>query len=144
MNRQTWLEKAVDILRHDFWQIGETIPEVMVSDEWPWDYTPHKCTLAHYKSILETDGSETEVEITIHPDITDALIALSSLVHELVHAAVGGACGHAGEFLRVAAAIGLDDGGPTACAEEVLLERLREIQEILGMYPEEVTSDNVN
>lgn len=135
MNRQAWLMKAVDILKHDFWQIGETIPEVKVNDEWPSDYSPSEDTLGHYRTIWEPDVGDTNIEITVHPDITNALDVLSILVHELVHAAVGATCAHGGEFLRVAAAIGLDDGGPTALAEEVLLLRLCEIVEILGSYP---------
>ena len=66
----------------------------------------------------------------------DGITALDILVHELVHAAVGCECGHSETFYTIADAIGLDNGGITASAEEVLLKRLRDIQEILGPYPE--------
>ena len=46
-------------------------------------------------------------EIFISPVLSDANDVLAVLVHEAVHAAVGVACGHKGEFRRVAIASGL-------------------------------------
>jgi hypothetical protein len=71
--------------------------------------------------------------IHINPTV-NGLWALDILVHEMVHSVV---CreGHGMRFQQVAAAIGLDDTGVTAGAEEVLLKRLRDIHEILGSYP---------
>lgn len=133
MNRQAWLMKAVDILRHDFWQIGETVPKnISVYPTWTNDNYPRD-----YLGVCIEHRLTGVYEIYIIPDIDNPLKALDVLVHELVHCVVGVRCGHDEQFQRVATAIGLDDDGLTAFAEEVLLGRLRGIREILGMYPEE-------
>lgn len=77
-------------------------------------------------------------ELTLHwlyinPTV-DGLTALDILVHELVHASIE-EDGHGEQFMEVASAIGLDDKGPSAGAEVILLKRLRDIQEMLGSYP---------
>jgi len=128
--RQTWLMKAIDILRHDFNQIGETFPgEIDILVEYPGQ----GYQIFWLGSHRITDN---RCYIFINPTV-DGLLALDTLVHELVHAAVFKTEGHGhGErFHYVAKAIGLDDRGIYAGAEESLLKRLREIQETLGSYP---------
>ena len=142
MSRQAWLMRAIDILRNDFAQIGETIPkEINVMTTWPNEEVPEitngRITIGRFTADWESPGHYVNLRIYIDPKIDKGLRALDVLVHELVHAVVCAPSGHGDQFQRVANAIGLDDSGPTAFAEEALLERLREIKEILGMYPEE-------
>lgn len=127
LKQRDWLLKALEILREDFLQIGEMIPDdIDVFVEYPiyWEISDN--WLGTYWSI--------DKDIYINPSV-NGLWALDILVHELVHAVVGGAVGHDKEFQTIAAAIGLDDTGITAGAEAVLLKRLKDIQETLGSYP---------
>jgi hypothetical protein len=121
-----WLTKAVEILREDFNQIGEPFSKITIIVDYPYGGLSLSW-LGSYRYTKQT--------IFINPTV-GGLMALDILVHELVHAVVPVTePAHGERFHEVAAAIGLDDDGPTAGAEEVLLKRLREIQEILGSYP---------
>jgi len=127
LHQQAWLSKAIDILREDFRQIGEMIPkEIHLSVNYPGRGVPLSLLGMHWKI-------DDQHYINIKPSM-NGLMALDLLVHELVHVVVD-ELGHGGQFSVVAKAIGLDDTGSTAAAKEVLLKRLREIQEILGSYP---------
>jgi hypothetical protein len=126
LQQSVWLTKAMEILKEDFQQIGESFSGITILVDYPY-HGPSFYWLGTYRYSVRT--------IFINPSV-DGLMALDILVHELVHAAVGiEEGGHGEKFLAVAAAIGLDDSGPTAGAEETLLKRLRAIQEILGRYP---------
>ena len=128
-----WLGRAMEMLRVDFDQIGVPIPEdIIISVNYPDARLPYNW-LGTYRRRYWDSGPITQHKIFINPTV-DGLMALDILVHELVHAVVK-ETGHDGEFMEIAIAIGLDDDGPCAGAEEVLLKRLREIQEILGSYP---------
>jgi hypothetical protein len=60
---------------------------------------------------------------------------LATLCHELVHHAVGCACGHRGAFRKTALAIGLEGKMTATTAGEGLAERLQEIADLLGDLP---------
>ncbi len=145
IRQSEWLDRAVDTLRVDFAQIGETFTDNItifsqypegnerLSDGWLGQYFATGCPTSenlHHSWIL------------INPTV-NGLLALDILVHELVHAVAGiieelpsGRWdNHGPRFHVVAAAIGMDDTGPTAGAKKELLRRLREVQESLGPYP---------
>ena len=128
LQQRDWLKRGLKHLRKDFRKIGNAIPRSIYIKV---DFPP-------YYPVYNWLGSCTTIAdchiIHINPTVT-GLLALDTLVHELVHAVVGGKYGHGRQFLEVAAAIGLDDDGPTAGAEEVLMQRLIEIRNILGPYP---------
>jgi len=124
--RQAWLMKAINILRHDFSQIGETFPEeIHILVEY------HKFAPPGWLGSYVEDGDHHSIYIS---PIVDGLVALVILVHELIHASVQE--NHSERFYAVSKAIGLNDGA-LAGPEEVLLERFHEVEQILGMYPEE-------
>lgn len=138
LHQRDWLLKAMDILKLDFQQIGEIFPgDILIKVEYPGCNIPYSW-LGMYRMITNFSLTPDEPDlirrwIFINPSV-DGLLALDVLVHELVHAVVS-VSGHGERFLEVAKAIGLDNRGPSAGAEEVLLERLRDIEEILGRYP---------
>ena len=122
-HQKYWLTKGMKMLRLDFAQIGETFSEkICIQVGYP-EFDIGRPWLGMY-------DYNTDI-IYINPKV-DGLMALDTLVHELIHAT--GILDHGVDFHIVAAAIGLDDTGCTAGAEEVLLKRLRDIQEILGPY----------
>ncbi len=127
LKQADWLLKAIEILRGDFERIGEIFPEViLIRVEYPNSNIAYSW-LGTYRWYYDDRHS-----IFVNPS-SDGLAALDILVHELVHAV--GIPDHGEQFHRVAAAIGMSGGGITACAEKVLLKRLREIQMTLGSYP---------
>jgi hypothetical protein len=132
-HRSKWLRRAIEILRWDFHEIGETIPErINVHAEFPhqvdvnWQGT-------YRKVVYKSEHIATYRAIFICP-MEEGLDALDILVHELVHAATD-TFDHGEKFLVTAAAIGLDDTGPSAAAQTDLLCRLQDIEEHLGRYP---------
>jgi len=132
MDRQAWLMKAIDILRHDFRRIGETVPEeISVFPNWPIDNY-----LRDYLGVCIQYRLSSRYEVYIIPLIDNGLRVLEVLVHELVHCVVGGRDGHGKQFQRVAMAIGLNS--TRSHSLEILSERLREVEQILGTYPEEI------
>ena len=129
-----WLSKGMEILRCDFEQIGYKVPaEIPVVVKFPTKQGVSIGWLGQCQWRNDVDGNPA-YKILINPTL-DGTTALDVLTHEMVHAAVGSECGHSEQFNEIAAAIGLDDTGVMAGAEEVLLKRLRDIQEILGPYP---------
>ncbi len=130
LHQSDWLTKAVEILERDFGMVGEEYPgDIDIRVDFPgwgigtaWLGTYHRNAEVGIRRIF------------INPTI-GGLLALDVLVHELVHAVTEEGGGHGGMFMRVAKAIGMDDGGTTAGAKEDLLQRLRDIQQTLGSYP---------
>ena len=71
------------------------------------------------------------------PSVNSALTVLATLLHEMVHAAVGLECKHRGAFRKLAKAVGLE-GKMTATfvsEENPLMAVLKTITEQLGPYP---------
>ena len=66
-------------------------------------------------------SSDNTVEIFISPTIDEPVLVSATLLHELVHFAVGNQCGHKGEFRRVAKAVGLE-GKMTSTVASAALE----------------------
>lgn len=74
-------------------------------------------------------------EIFIVPTLSDPIEVAAILAHELVHAAVGLACGHRGAFRRVALAIGLEGKMKTTVPGAKFLERVAPILAGIGPLP---------
>ena len=134
MTREEWLLAAIELLKEDF--ADHPIPEKLrVTCGWP-----SRGGRAEKKQVLgecwppkcSEDG---HTEVFIAPTIGDGIKALDTLVHELVHAAVGCEEGHKGQFRVVAKAIGLEGQMTIASAGEDLIVRLRAIETELGEYP---------
>jgi hypothetical protein len=67
--------------------------------------------------------------------LTDPIEVSATLLHELVHAAVGLAAKHRGPFKKCATALGLEGKMTATHAGEELTLRLKEITDGLGDYP---------
>lgn len=72
---------------------------------------------------VSADGS---VEIFISPTIDEPVEVSATLLHELVHYAVGNKCGHKGEFRRVAKAVGLEGKMTATVAGPALVARIKD------------------
>ena len=135
-NRETWLQAATSQLRPLFESAGMTLPDyIHLSIGFP-----SKMALSTKKRRIGECWSynvskDKNYHIFVSPLLSDAVQVLGTLVHELVHAAVGCDCGHKGAFVRGAKAVGLT--GPwTATGEtEELTAKLNDIINVIGPYP---------
>lgn len=135
-NREDWLTECMEQMRPAFADRSAPVPsKIRVSCSWP-----SKGALAKKKrrigeawsSQCSGDGS---YEVFISPCLSDAGIVAATLVHELVHCAVGLECGHKGRFGAVAKSIGLTGKMTATTAGEELAAALAEITESIGPYP---------
>lgn len=136
MNRETWLQAAIELFRSRFIAAGLPFPTtVHISIGFP-----SKGALARknarigecWKARVSADGFP---HIFIHPSIAEGARALDIVIHELIHAALPEA-GHKAPFARAMKQLGLE-GKPTATvASDVLKAELQGlIERELGAYP---------
>ena len=89
------------------------------------------------------NSGDQSCEVFISPVLKDPLEVAATLVHELVHCAVGVEEGHKGKFPRLAKAVGLEGKMTATHAGETLKARLREMTDAIGPYPHaELTHSN--
>src|SRR5947209_2367227 len=111
--REGWLEQAVSFLVAHMVQHGVPAPSVRVSCGWPsrGGLAARAVVVGQcFPPQLCKDGTP---QIFISPRLADSIEVLGTLLHELVHAAVGCQYGHRKEFSQAARRVGLD-GPPTA------------------------------
>lgn len=137
--REAWLNDAADYLYTDFigelghMKKGETYA---VSCGWPStrsQSTKHRRIGECWRPQACDD--RTTHHIFISPVVGDPVDVLETLLHELIHAVVGGECGHKGAFKRLALAVGLEGKMTATVAGEELKKSLTKLAKTLGKYP---------
>jgi hypothetical protein len=114
LERQQWLEAAVEALRMKFADAGYRVPEkVRISIGWP--KRAASCGAIGECWAVEA-SSDSHYELFISPELTEAARILGVLGHEMAHATVGTAAGHRKPFKQCALAIGLQ--GPMRATTE--------------------------
>jgi SprT-like family len=105
LERQQWLELAVDALRTKFADAGYTIPgKIRVSIGWP----KRAASCGAIGECWATEASsDRHSELFVSPELTEGGRILDVLAHELTHATVGTAAGHKKPFKQCALKIGL-------------------------------------
>lgn len=137
VNRELWLQNAVDMLKPIFKEKANvTIPfDVNVSTGFP----SAKGVSSKQKTIGQCwtrEASDAKInEIYINPCIDDSIKVLDILAHELVHASDNCESGHRGFFARVARAIGLEGKLTATHAGEALADDLKAIIDQIGEFP---------
>jgi hypothetical protein len=134
--REAWLATLAHKLRPQFAAYGGTLPDQLrISSGWP----ARRAVSRHNRHIGEcwarSASRDGTVEIFISPYLEAPLEVGCTLIHELVHAAVGVEWGHQGPFKRLALAIGLKGPMRSTHAGEVLRARLNVLITTLGPYP---------
>lgn len=135
MNRETWLETAVEhvsLILKDRAEV--TVPSVRVAAGWPsrgGTSTKKRVLGECWRPSVAADSVS---QIYLNPMMDDPIQILGVLTHELIHA-VHPEAKHRGPFVSTAKAVGLT--GPwTATSVGVELEPLlKRISEELGVYP---------
>jgi hypothetical protein len=131
--REEWLVAAVNALRPMFSELDKPIPDTLQVSASP---IRSKAIGLAYDKGSSYDG--TTRTIVICASLTEPLHrggVLPTLVHELVHAAVGNEHGHRAPFKRVALALGLQGKMTATVAGDELLAKLAPIAADLGAYP---------
>jgi hypothetical protein len=134
--REAWLMALTEGLSPMFEQAGWPIPEKLgVSVGWPSEkaLAPKQRVIGQcWPPVYSADSS---TQIFISPVLADTIEVGATLVHELVHAAVGCAFGHKGPFKRLALSVGLIGPMRSTRAGEGLRARLNALMSELGPYP---------
>jgi hypothetical protein len=137
MNRETWLDSAVQRLRPVFDAAGSPLPEVVkVACGFP-----SRSALAQSKRRIgecwypEHSKDKTTTNVLISPTLDDAVRVLDVLVHECIHAAVGPGVGHKGPFRKLARRLGLEGKMTATVAGPELAKSLGVLASQLGDYP---------
>ena len=136
MIREDWLQQMIDLLRPDFKQIGSPLPEkIRVSCGFPSKsaLSPTKRRIGECWGVESSEDKSFQVFIS--PLLKESIEVSATLVHELVHTAVGINCKHRGPFQRVAKAIGLEGRMTATVAGAALKTHLRALIGQLGDYP---------
>jgi len=116
MNREGWLQEAVKLLQPRFKQAELPCPDVRVSCGFPsvGALSPKKRRIGEcWDGLMSKDGKP---QLFISPLLVEtggAQGVLATLVHEMVHAAIGCKAGHGPKFVRAMKKMGLE-GKPTA------------------------------
>ncbi len=107
MNREQWLHQAARKLTPLFTRAGLTIPaKLRISCGWASGKGKRGETLGQCWAPVCSGDEHTEVFIT--PKLDDEMTVLGTLIHELIHAAIGTDKGHGPEFKAAALAVGLE------------------------------------
>jgi hypothetical protein len=136
MNREQWLEAAVNELRPVFKNAGFTIPPRMyVSVGWPSSGGTKRKNTTIGQAWSPENSADKVGHIFISPVLDNVVDVLATLVHEVGHIVVGLKHGHKAPFVRFCKAIGLE-GKPTATyAGDDLVKTLDALVEKIGDYP---------
>ncbi|MDX9698616.1 MAG: hypothetical protein RBT55_03500 [Rhodocyclaceae bacterium] len=134
--REEWLTESVKAMAFLLEQNGTQLPE-----KWAISVGFPKGGFKNLPAIGECWDPEVSPDgvtnMFISPILSDRIQILATTLHEMIHAAVGLKEKHAGEFRRVARAVGLKGKLTATYAEEGtdLHQTLSKIDMTLGDYP---------
>ena len=132
-NREAWLTEVVRAMRPAFRAAGIDLPPVRVSVGWPGGKRSKGVTLGQCWS--PTSAADGRAQIFVSPIVHDGRIAISTLVHELCHAADRNANGHDRPFEAIARKVGLEGKPSETHAGPDLAEKSSALVKRLGKYP---------
>lgn len=145
VDREAWLTGASEILLADLIGPAATVakadpaPPFRVSVGWSRGQRGGRKVLGScHPRRMSADGVN---EVFIAPSVADPVLALSVLVHELVHAADDCRDHHQGRFRSMARMVGLVAPMRSTTAGPTLEKYLRELAPALGAYPHQALDD---
>jgi hypothetical protein len=133
LERQQWLERAVEAMRNRFIGAGYTVPQkIRVSIGWP----KRAASCGAIGECWSTDASsDRHAELFVSPELTEGGRILDVLAHELVHATVGTAAGHERPFKQCALKIGLQGPMRATTASPEFTAWAEALMRRIGPYP---------
>jgi hypothetical protein len=136
MNREQWLVELTSMLRVDWFKPqGLIVPsKVRISVGFPkcGGTKGNKAIGQCWAASASADGFN---EIFIHPCLVRADEVVPTLIHELLHAAVGLEHGHKAPFKRGMEKVGLEGKATATVAGQALIATLPEWLDKLPAYP---------
>src|SRR6266702_3979850 len=133
--REAWLQAAASFLLQHMVEHGLPLVEVRVSCGWPSRGGLALRSIVIGQCFASSACQDGKPQIFISPRLAESIQVLGTLLHELVHAAVGCESGHRKEFSQAARKVGLV-GPPTATKVGEALRPLLEVYiERVGGYP---------
>jgi len=133
LERQQWLERAVEAMRNRFIGAGYTVPQkIRVSIGWP----KRAASCGAIGECWATEASsDRHAELFVSPELTEGGRILDVLAHELVHATVGTAAGHKRPFKQCALKIGLRGPMRSTTASPEFTAWAEALMQRVGAYP---------
>jgi hypothetical protein len=133
LERQQWLERAVEALRKRFADVGYSVPEkIRVSIGWP--KRAASCGAIGECWSIEA-SSDRHAELFISPELTEGARILDVLAHEMTHAVVGTDAGHRKPFKQCALKIGLQGPMRATTASPEFAVWAEALMQRIGPYP---------
>ncbi len=138
MNREAWLQAAIQAMRPWFKGHNFDVPEVAVSVGWPSSggLGTAKRTIGQCWYGETTANGMPQLFISpLLDDPADPMGVVPTLLHEVIHVVAGKDAKHGPKFGKIAKQLGLE-GKPTSTrGGEELIERIRLILPVLGPFP---------
>jgi hypothetical protein len=140
LERQRWLELAVEALRERFAAAGYVIPtEIRFAIGWP----KRAASCGAIGECWPTEkSSDRHAELFVSPELTEGLRILDVLAHELVHATVGVGAGHLKPFRECALKIGLQGPMRSTTAGPDFRAWADALMRSIGPYPAGYLTDS--
>ena len=135
--REVWLTRFVELLVPLFLEQKAKLPaKIRVSCGWPSKAATARSSKRRIGEAWSFKCSaDNSHEIFLSPAMDDPIQVGATLVHELVHVAVGVEHGHKAPFRRLAVAVGLTGKMTATTAGDELKTRLHVLSKQLGPYP---------
>ncbi len=138
MNREQWLQSAVEKLRPFFLGKNLKVPELYVSCGFPSRNATGIKTRAIGECWDGLQSADKKPQLFISPLLVETagpMGVLATLVHELVHATIGCEAKHGPKFVKAMKSVGLEGKPTSTTAGEDLVALLERITSELGVYP---------
>jgi hypothetical protein len=133
VNREQWLDAAVDLFREHFKQAGIKLPKkIQASVGWP-SFAMKSAVIA--ESWPKKVSKDNTSHIFISPKLSDPVEVLSTLAHELVHVSLDCEGGHMHDFQKRARAIGLQSPWVSPNGTWEFIVKMGDWSVQLGKYP---------
>ncbi len=144
LDRESWLFEASQLILAD-----RILPHMTTDITWPFrisiGYPPRSRANSKVIAvcIVHEASNDGHSEIFVTPAISDSILILTAVVHELSHYSDNCQSGHRGHFARISRAAGLI-GKITECnASDELKAYLQTIVDILGSIPHAAIDLNI-
>lgn len=144
LNRESWLQAAVQKLRPIFKGHNFDVPELQVSCGWPSSGGLGKAKRTLGQCWFGESTADNKPQLFISPMLEEIITSdgksnargvLATLVHEVVHVIAGPDAKHGPKFVRVMKKLGLEGNPTTTHAGDDLVVRLGQIITDLGAFP---------
>lgn len=133
VTREDWLRRAVDIMRPMIEQVsGIVVPDVHISVGLGTRRYEKGVAAVCYRRRASTDGKN---HVFISPEESDTAEILSSVLHELIHAALDCEDGHRGRFAEYATRLGFEAPFTSTPPSTALAMEFMVMAAELGDYP---------